>query len=806
MGKKTEVKPGLMLEEKGVGKETEIIFHNQLRDRMYKCTYGFKGGSVVKVGDTVEKDGKYTVNVYPGESARFVRGTWTGMSKSHGSGEPDKAWKEKQSAEAKGEAEKDVKYVKELLQKKGLAKVTAPAVAECCAEAGVKFVDLTFPPRDSSMKPAWIKRNIQMYPWKRPTTYLKGTGLSPTLFVDRIEPGDIDQGALADCYLMGALASVAEFEWLVRSLFDDGQDVELGCYKVSLCKNGWWQTVLVDDFLPCSGSKPAFSRNREEVNELWVCLVEKAYAKLHGSFAAIQTGACKSALTDLTGCPSDLTELQADMWPTLLGNDKKEFLQVLGTPGRNLMGIPDDQVSKEERTLWDKYQTVGLICEHCYSLITVVETKKDKHKLCLIRNPWGNEKEWNGKWSDSDTKSWTAELKKECGYVNDATDGSFWMEWGDVQKWFNNVAICYTHGTWDQVHVAGNFNKGVSDIMIKVQVKKELRCWFAVHQKDPRGVEPGHQDAKLDHLGMYILEGAPDAPGGPVKCPASRSLNSRDIYKEMKLSPGKAYYLVAQPKDQALTKSIVYTLLVEDCHMFEITFHTPAPGKNHWMEKPAKDFIPDSYTPTKANYQIKGQFTTNGSVLTKVGTHATFKEAKKEMNQKTLTEAANRAAQNTQRKAGKAVKVEGSSNAPLQADSVKINVRVIKGKGLVSMDSNGLSDPFCELKLREVKEGKVQPSHPNPQKKVTKVIPETLDPVWDEQFTFLVPGSDCLRVSIFDKDIVGKDNMGRVDLVMPNLIPKLAKDKEYVSSYTVKPIKAKDTVSGTVDIGVTLLQ
>ena len=471
----------------------------------------------------------------------------------------------------------------------------------------------------------------------------------------------------------------------------------------------------------------------------------------------------------------------------------------------NLTFLTKHTLSFPLRALWDKYGKVGLICEHCYSLITVIETKKNKHKLCLIRNPWGNEKEWNGKWSDTDAKSWTSELKKECGYVNDVSDGSFWMEWSDVQQWFNNVYMCYTHGTWDQIHVAGNYNQSVSDIMLKVQVKKPLRCWFAVHQKDPRGVEPGHKDAKLDHLNMFVYEGPVAAGSTPLKPAAQRSLNSRDIYKEMKLVPDKSYYFVSQAKEKGLDKSVVYTMLVEDCHSFEITFHTPTAGEKLWMDDPSKQFFPTKYSVTKAKYQIKGQFTTNGSVMEKVGTHATFKGAKKEINEKTLTEAAVRVKQNATRKEGKAVKISGSSPAPTQADSVKINLRVIRGKGLVSMDSNGLSDPFCEIKLREVKAGKVQASHPNPQKKVTKVIPETLDPVWEEQFAFLVPTSDVLRVSIFDKDIVGKDNMGRVDLNFVSLMPKLKKGVEYKASHTVKPIKAKDPVSGSLDLGITLL-
>ena len=493
------------------------------------------------------------------------------------------------------------------------------------------------------------------------------------------------------------------------------------------------------------------------------------------------------------------------------------------------MSVPEEDQSKEEkyvlpflllyvllnftflplcRAMWEKYTKVGLICEHSYSLITVLETKKDKHKLCLIRNPWGNEKEWTGKWSDNDAASWTPELQKECKFVKDASDGSFWMQWSDVQKWFSTVSVCYTYGSWDQVHVAGNFINGVSDVMVKVEVKKPQRCWFAVHQKDPRGVEPGTPDAKLDHIVMLVGEydQAAGVEAKPAKIAGRRSLNSRDLYTEMTLQPGKSYFLTAQPKEKSLSKSVVYSLLTEESQHFEITFHTPLKGQGVWMESPQKEYFPLSkYTPTKANYQIKGQHTTNGSVVVKVGSHATFKNAKKEVNTKNLNNASERAAKEKKRKEGKAVKVDAAPVAPVQADSYKINLRLIKGTGLVSMDSNGLSDPFCEVKLREVKDGKAMPSHPSPQKKVSKVIPETLNPVWEEQYLFLVPSTDCVRVSIFDKDLVGKDNMGRVDLLMPKLVDKLREGKEYVATYTVKPIKAKDPVSGTVDIGLTLL-
>ena len=69
-------------------------------------------------------------------------------------------------------------------------------------------------------------------------------------------------------------------------------------------KNGEKQLVVVDDFIPCvsDGSKPCFSENHG--NELWVILLEKAWAKLQGSYEATNGGHAHLALHDLTGAPS----------------------------------------------------------------------------------------------------------------------------------------------------------------------------------------------------------------------------------------------------------------------------------------------------------------------------------------------------------------------------------------------------------------------------------------------------------------------------------------------------------------------
>lgn len=59
---------------------------------------------------------------------------------------------------------------------------------------------------------------------------------------------------------------------------------------------------MLDDHFPCSkDGTPAFSRANGP--ELWVLLLEKAYAKVYGSFENIEGGNPAVALRDLTGAP-----------------------------------------------------------------------------------------------------------------------------------------------------------------------------------------------------------------------------------------------------------------------------------------------------------------------------------------------------------------------------------------------------------------------------------------------------------------------------------------------------------------------
>jgi Calpain family cysteine protease len=77
--------------------------------------------------------------------------------------------------------------------------------------AGKPFMDPDFPPNSSSLGPV----KVQDVEWARASEIFK----SPAIFKDGIEPNDIQQGALGDCYFLAVLSSMAEDPRDVKALF-----------------------------------------------------------------------------------------------------------------------------------------------------------------------------------------------------------------------------------------------------------------------------------------------------------------------------------------------------------------------------------------------------------------------------------------------------------------------------------------------------------------------------------------------------------------------------------------------------------
>ena len=110
----------------------------------------------------------------------------------------------------------------------------------------------------------------------------------------------IQQGELADCYLLGALSAVARCPERRAALFASSEWADVGFYAVQFWKEGEPLVVLIDDRLPIGhDGELLFARCSDDAP--WAPLVEKAYAKLHRGYGWIAVGTEAEALADLTG-------------------------------------------------------------------------------------------------------------------------------------------------------------------------------------------------------------------------------------------------------------------------------------------------------------------------------------------------------------------------------------------------------------------------------------------------------------------------------------------------------------------------
>ncbi|KAK3267978.1 hypothetical protein CYMTET_23493 [Cymbomonas tetramitiformis] len=125
-------------------------------------------------------------------------------------------------------------------------------------------------------------------------------GSSFQLYEENVSANDIKQGQLGDCWFLSSLAALAEYPHLIKAVFKDKHKSEEGTFTMIFCKSGRWIEVEVDDRLPLKDGTPIYAHSD---NELWVILLEKAFAKLHGSYDAIAGGLPNEAMVDLTGAP-----------------------------------------------------------------------------------------------------------------------------------------------------------------------------------------------------------------------------------------------------------------------------------------------------------------------------------------------------------------------------------------------------------------------------------------------------------------------------------------------------------------------
>ncbi|KAG5497520.1 hypothetical protein JKF63_03784 [Porcisia hertigi] len=487
-------------------KDGSWYFYNDSLDYEAHVDVRFGPGSKISAGEhttlEVMADGwtsAHTV-VYPLETHHFVSGTPNGHKSSITIKPLSDEYRHEACAAANRVAERETDAVRSLAGDE----TDEEAILRMCVSTKTPYVDLSFPPNTEALaRTGKDGRTIPMLAMMRPTQYLSSEKHSSVNdVVGPVVAHSIDQGNLGDSWLMCAAAIMAEEEAGIRNIFVHGTPAEkaVGAYRVLMTKNGWWRSVIVDDFVPTMSRMPVFARSFDNPAEMWVSLLQKAYAKVHGSYATITGGDTLQALADFTGMPvyrfdkdweeAAVNELKADaLVRALVEFSRAGASAVLSTPSLDSESYLGRDQARDPAAFGARYAAVGLRTGYTYFVERVVTVKTRNTTLFKVHNPWHVSGKWTGAWSYGSAE-WreNPDICSVCGAESDPQDGSFWMDWRDAKKYFDGGGVMFTIPNATDYRVKGAFEGTIPSAILEITASKSTRVLLTLSQPDKRGV------------------------------------------------------------------------------------------------------------------------------------------------------------------------------------------------------------------------------------------------------------------------------------------------------------------------------
>uniref|UniRef100_A0A4W6DIR7 Calpain catalytic domain-containing protein n=1 Tax=Lates calcarifer TaxID=8187 RepID=A0A4W6DIR7_LATCA len=285
-----------------------------------------------------------------------------------------------------------------------------------CLIRGVRYIDDMFPPdRNSIGQDLLNSSDLARVEWLRPAKISP----NPSFVLDGVSRFDFGQGVLGNCWFLasiGALTFQNDVLGQVVPLEQTFDENYCGLFHFRFWRFGRWVDVVIDDKLPTIDGRLIFVHSKDP-NEFWPALLEKAYAKVCGSYTDMSAGTPEEAMMDFTGGVHmciQMSDPPPNLWELMFRAGK--YGALMGCVIMNVFG-------------------------HAYTVTGVKQVKGKLVNLVRLWNPWGKG-EWNGNWSDRSPlwQTVSADDREMCLSVND--DGEFWMTIQDFCEFYTDLDVC----------------------------------------------------------------------------------------------------------------------------------------------------------------------------------------------------------------------------------------------------------------------------------------------------------------------------------------------------------------------------
>ncbi|XP_039930149.1 calpain-10 isoform X3 [Hirundo rustica] len=304
------------------------------------------------------------------------------------------------------------------------------------------YTDPTFPASDTSIFFDYCTPLAQFrgeISWLRP----KDICSSPRLFSNNLQDVPVKQGILGDCWFLCACVALQKSKYLLEKVIPPGQpswtdESYQGCFTCRVWQFGHWVEVTIDDRLPCLGGKLCFSQCQKE-DLFWLPLLEKAYAKVHGSYEQLWAGQVADALVDLTGGIAERWTLKG---PGKSVEKEKTGMVLEKAVFRRLMNLKEQCVIS--CSVLNSRQGASELGEfHAFIVIDTLNLSEVSGKeifLLRIRNPWGR-RCWKGPWCEGGPGWNQLDPVVASELLSQIQEGEFWVDEEEFFREFDEITV-----------------------------------------------------------------------------------------------------------------------------------------------------------------------------------------------------------------------------------------------------------------------------------------------------------------------------------------------------------------------------